>query len=48
MIESFSDYISTGLLILLLGTVLVLIGRLFFRHRKQRLIEEEIEYYQEW
>jgi hypothetical protein len=48
MIESFSDYISAGILALLLVGVIVLILRLFFHHRRQKLIEEEIEYYQEW
>ncbi len=48
MLESFSDYISTGILLVLVGASLYLVMRMFLHHRRQRLIEEEIEYYQEW
>lgn len=48
MLESFSDYISTGILLILVGASLYLVLRMFLHHRRQRLIEEEIEYYQEW
>ena len=48
MLESFSDYISTGLLVILVGASLTMDFRMFLHHRRQRLIEEEIEYYQEW
>ena len=48
MLESFSDYISTGILLVLVGVSLYLVMSMFLHHRRQRLIEEEIEYYQEW
>lgn len=48
MLESFSDYISTGILLILVFGAFYLVLRMFLHHRTQRLIEEEIEYYQEW
>jgi len=48
MLESFSDYISTGILLILVSGAFYLVLRMFLHHRRQRLIEEEIEYYQEW
>ena len=48
MIESFSDLIASAVIILLLMAAIGVIGRLFLTHRQQRLIEEEIEYYQDW
>jgi hypothetical protein len=48
MLESFSDYISTGLLLVMVIAAMVFVFRMFLHHRRQRLIEEEIEYYQEW
>lgn len=48
MIESFNDWISVVILSALMLVTLISVLRLFFRHRQQKLIEEEIEYYQEW
>jgi len=48
MLESLSDYISTGLLLAMVIAAMVFVLRMFLHHRRQRLIEEEIEYYQEW
>ncbi len=48
MLESFSDYISTGILLLMVIAAIYLVLRMFLYHRRQRLIDEEIEYYQEW
>ena len=48
MLESVSDYIATGVLIVLLIGTLAFVLRMFLHHRTKRLIEEEIEYYQEW
>ena len=46
MLESVSDYIATGVLIVLLIGTLAFVLRMFLHHRTKRLIEEEIEYYQ--
>lgn len=48
MIESFNDWISMIVLLIIMTLTLVAVLRIFFRHRQQKLIEEEIEYYQEW
>jgi hypothetical protein len=48
MIESFSDYISTSVLIALLGLAFYVVFRVFLSFRQERMIEEEIEYYQDW
>ena len=48
MLESVSDYIASGVLIVLLIGTLAFVLRMFLHHRTKRLIEEEIEYYQEW
>lgn len=48
MLESFNDYISMAALIILLGLSLYVLLRMFFIHREKRLLEEEIEYYQDW
>ena len=48
MIESFSDYIATGVLIGLLGLAFYVVLRVFLSFRRERMIEEEIEYYQDW
>ncbi len=48
MMESFNDYISMALLVILASMSLYVLLRMFFIHRAQRLQEEEIEYYQEW
>lgn len=48
MIESFSDLISFAVLLMIVSISFVLVLRVFFHHRTQKLIEEEIEYYQEW
>jgi hypothetical protein len=48
MIESFSDYIASGVLIGLLILAFSVVLRVFLSFRQERLIEEEIEYYQDW
>lgn len=48
MMESFNDYISMVILVILLGLSLYTILRMFVVHRAKRLQEEDIEYYQEW
>lgn len=48
MIESFNDYISMAILLVLLTVSLYALLRMFFVHRAMRLQEEEIEYYQDW
>ena len=48
MLESVSDYIATGVMIVLFIGTLAFVLRMFLHHRTKRLIEEEIEYYQEW
>lgn len=48
MIESFSDYIATGVLMAFVVVALFVVARLFLAHRQRRLMEEEIEYYQDW
>lgn len=48
MIENFNDYISAGILLILVLIALGVTIRVFVMQRRQRLIDEEIEYYQEW
>lgn len=48
MMESFNDYISMAILVILATLSLYALLRMFFVHRAKRLQEEEIEYYQEW
>jgi hypothetical protein len=48
MIESFSEWISMLVVGSLLAISLFVMLRVFFYHRRVRLQEEEIEYYQDW
>lgn len=48
MIESFSEWISMWVVGSLLAISLFVMLRVFFYHRRVRLQEEEIEYYQDW
>lgn len=48
MIESFSEWISMLVVGSLLAISLFVMLRVFFSHRRVRLQEEEIEYYQDW
>jgi hypothetical protein len=48
MIENLNDVLSAILIVILVGFALFLNLSLFVRHRKKRIIQEEIEYYKEW
>jgi len=48
MIENLNDALSAFLIIFLVAFALILNLGLFMRHRKKRIIQEEIEYYKEW
>ena len=48
MIESFNDWIALVILVGLMGASAYLVLKVFFYHRQKKLIEEEIEYYQDW
>jgi hypothetical protein len=48
MIENLNDIMSAFLIILCVAFALILNLGLFIRHRKKKIIQEEIEYYKEW
>lgn len=48
MIENLNDVLSAILIVVLVGFALYFNLSLFVRHRKKRIIQEEIEYYKEW
>jgi len=48
MIENLNDILSAFLIILSVVFALILNLGLFIRHRKKKIIQEEIEYYKEW
>jgi hypothetical protein len=48
MIENLNDVLSAFLIVFLVVFALALNLSLFMRHRKKRIIQEEIEYYKEW
>jgi hypothetical protein len=48
MIENLNDVLSAFLIVFLVVFALALNLSLFMRHRRKRIIQEEIEYYKEW
>jgi len=48
MIENMNDVLSALMIILLVVFALILNMKLMMRHRKKKIIQEEIEYYKEW
>lgn len=48
MISSVNDFLSLAFVGIIVLTALFLALRSFYIHRRKRLIEEEIEYYEEW
>jgi len=48
MIENMNDVLSALMILLLVAFALILNMKLMMRHRKKKIIQEEIEYYKEW
>jgi len=48
MIENLNDAMSAILIVICVAFALILNLGLFMRHRKKKIIQEEIEYYKEW
>jgi hypothetical protein len=48
MIENMNDVLSAFLIIVSVAFALILNLGLFMRHRRKKIIQEEIEYYKEW
>ncbi len=48
MIENLNDIVSAILILICLGFAFYMNFILVMRHRKKKIIQEEIEYYKEW
>jgi|GEM_PF-893487 hypothetical protein len=48
MISSVNDFLSLAIIGVIVLAALFLVLRSFYIYRRKRLIEEEIEYYEEW
>lgn len=48
MIENLNDVLSAFLIIVSVAFALILNLGLILRHRRKKIIQEEIEYYKEW